>query len=151
MKFRRVATTAGILGSAMVGTIAFGGSAYAGTGPGYTEFCSTPLAKAGYVCFYSDNDSFKVTDNYADGLRTVLHWSLGDRTKSGTSGYVIRTGTCQNAKGAGKTVVCDYDFPEGKLNGTSRYLVNFSVTAQNGANGKPVYSAAGPIGYVSGR
>ncbi|MET9670976.1 hypothetical protein ABZY19_37495 [Streptomyces sp. NPDC006475] len=85
-----------------------------------------------------------MTDNYADGLRTILRWELGDRTKSGTSGYIVRTGECHNAKGAGQTVWCNYDFPEGQYNGTSRYLVHFKIESQDGPNGTPVYWASAP-------
>ncbi|MEU3823256.1 hypothetical protein AB0E74_27110 [Streptomyces sp. NPDC030392] len=151
MRIRRAAKAAGVLGTAIASVLAMSGAAHAKTGPGYTEFCSTPLHKPGFACFYSDGDKFTVTDNYADELRSVVKWKLGDRKKKGTSGYIIRTGECHNTKGAGKTVTCNYDFPEGKLGGTSRYLVHFTVVAQDGAKGKPVYSAAGPIAYVSGR
>ncbi|MFE7899790.1 hypothetical protein ACFU3E_20135 [Streptomyces sp. NPDC057424] len=151
MKKRRILVTAGVLGTALVNAVAFSGSAHAKTGPGYTEFCSGPMQQAGFSCFYSDGDRFSLTDNYADGLRTVLRWQLGDRTKKGTSGYIIRKGECHNTKGAGKTIWCDYDFPEGKLNGTSRYLVHFKIESQDGPNGKPVFYASAPIGYVSGR
>ncbi|WP_369146465.1 hypothetical protein [Streptomyces sp. R44] len=151
MILRRTLTTAAVLVTSAVSAVAVSGSAYANTGPGYTEFCTQPFAKAGGACFYSDNDSFKLTDNYADGLRSVLRWELGDRAKKGTPGYIIRRGECHNTLGANKTIVCDYDFPEGKLNGTSRYLVHFKVESQDGPSGRPVYYVGGPIGYVSGR
>ncbi|MEV6173125.1 hypothetical protein AB0L99_33570 [Streptomyces sp. NPDC051954] len=108
-----------------------------------TKFCTQAFAKAGYGCFYSSDDRIEVLDNYADGLRSVVVWYVAD---NGNGNKILDRGECHNAKGAGKTATCDYDFPEGR-----KIFINFAVVARNGANGADQYPTNAIIGYVSGR
>jgi hypothetical protein len=100
-----------------------------------TEFCSGPFSGAGFGCFYSTGDKFKVADNYADGHRAVLEWE----TDYGSSGE------CHDANGAGNGYVwCDYDLRENQL-------VWFKIVAREGANGKDLSSTNWVLAYTSGR
>ena len=108
-----------------------------------TRFCSPPFAKAGYACFYSSDDRIEVLDNYADGLRSVVVWYVADNANGNK---ILDRGECHNAKGAGKTVTCDYDFKEGRS-----IFINFAVVARNGANGADQEPTTATLGYVSGR
>ncbi|GAA3858030.1 hypothetical protein GCM10023084_09640 [Streptomyces lacrimifluminis] len=108
-----------------------------------TKFCTLAFAKAGYACFYSSDDRVEVLDNFADGLRSVVVWYVAD---NGNHNKILDRGECHNAKGAGKTVTCDYDFPEGR-----QIFINFAVVARDGANGANQHPSNAIIGYVSGK
>ncbi|MFI1173371.1 hypothetical protein [Streptomyces melanogenes] len=108
-----------------------------------TKFCTQPFAKAGYACFYSSDDRIEVLDNYADGRRSVAVWYVFDNANGNK---ILRRGECHNAEGAGKTVTCHYDFPEGR-----NIHINFAVVARNGANGANENPTNAVIGAVSGR
>ncbi|WP_416968437.1 hypothetical protein [Streptomyces sp. 4F14] len=108
-----------------------------------TRFCTQAFAKAGYACFYSSDDRIEVLDNYSDGLRSVVVWYVAD---NGNHNKILDRGECHNAKGEGKTVTCDYDFPEGR-----NIYINFAVVARNGAKGADQFPTAAIVGYVSGK
>ncbi|MGA5168773.1 MULTISPECIES: hypothetical protein [Streptomyces] len=108
-----------------------------------TRFCTQPFAKAGYACFYSSDDRIEVLDNYADGRRSVVIWYVADNANGNR---ILDRGECHNAKGAGKTVTCDYDFREGRS-----IFINFAVVSRDGANGADRDPTTAVIGYVSGR
>lgn len=109
-----------------------------------TKFCNAPFSKGGSVCFYSDGDNITVTDNWADGLRSVAKWWVEDRDHGNR---VVATGECHNANGKGTTVTCRNDFPEGK-----NVVIGFYAVAREGANGRDQYPDDHiTIGWVSGR
>lgn len=131
MKRRTVASIAFTIAATVFSVVGVTGPARAAV----TEFCSTPFAKAGYACFLSTGDKFKVSDNYADGLRSVVLWV----TDYG------RSGECHNANGAESGWVwCNYNFKEDRI-------VRFLVVARDGANGADQYPTWQVIAYTSGR
>lgn len=137
---RRTVTACATAAASLMAAFAFSSPAHAAT----TKFCNAPFAKAGGVCFYSDGDDITVTDNYADGLRSVARWWVEDRDHGNR---IVDSGECHNANGKGTTVTCDYDFPEGK-----NMIIVFSAAAREGADGKDQYSDdTVTIGWVSGR
>ncbi|GAA3769768.1 hypothetical protein GCM10022225_65730 [Plantactinospora mayteni] len=131
MKRRIIASIASTTVMTALAVLGISGTAQAAV----TEFCTQPFAKAGFACFYSYGDKFKVTDNYKDGLRAVVIWA----TDYG------RSGECHDADGADNGYTwCNYDFKENQL-------VFFAVVARDGANGKDQYPTATVIGHTSGR
>jgi hypothetical protein len=100
-----------------------------------TEFCNIPFSKAGFACFYSDGDWFKVGDNFEDGMRAVVIWV----TDYG------RSGECHDADGAANGYTwCNFNLAEG-------HTVVFSVVSRNGANGANKNESNVVIAYTSGR
>jgi hypothetical protein len=131
MKRRLIAGIASTAAMTMVTVLGFSTAAHAAV----TEFCNLPFSKAGFACFYSTGDKFKVADNWADGLRSVVIWA----TDYG------RTGECTDANGAANGYVwCDVDLAE-------NHLVYFVVVARNGAGGANQYPSNTVIAYTSGR
>lgn len=131
MKRRVSATIASTTILTLLAVFGISGAAHAKV----TEFCNMPFSKAGFACFYSDGDRFKVGDNYADGLRAVVVWV----TDYG------RRGECHDANGAANGYTwCNFNLAEDSI-------VFFSVVARNGANGADQYPSNVVLAHTSGR
>ncbi|WP_030744011.1 hypothetical protein [Streptomyces sp. NRRL F-5135] len=115
---------------------------------GKTKFCSYGFAQAGTTCFYSDGDKLAVHDNWKDGYRSVSKWHVYDRKNNNK---IVRKGQCVNKSGANTTKWCNYNLPDGRYGGTSRYIIIFNTFGTT-ASGKVIYNDSNAvIGYTSGK
>ncbi|MFG2539723.1 hypothetical protein ACGFU4_31250 [Streptomyces sp. NPDC048511] len=114
--------------SAAAVAIALGGTLLTASPASATNTCTTvqiavggKLHLGGTACFQSNGDIFSIKDEYADGYHTEVWWEAGTERS-----------ICRNLGGAGTTVTCKHDLPEGGKVRFGAYVVKGSTVMSAG-------------------